>query len=364
MLNTINPDNDVTELASIQNDLANTYVARVVGDRGENLEEAISLYRQALQVYTREAFPIKWATTQNNLANTYSNRIVGDRGENFEEAISLYHQVLQVRTRADFPMEWSTTQHSLATAYSQRMRGDRGENLEKAISHCYQTLEVWTREAFPIYWSSTQHQLAHIYSNRICGDRGENFEKAISHFYQALEIRTREDFPIEWARTQHDLFHTLLQKDRVREAYLGIQEVLEHTKTVVGDWMYTDMTARVLHIWVGFAAEKTSSTDVKVLWRYIVDIAAAGDPVTAIQVLGEMALALIGNRQPEDTMELLNALQERHDVNLSRSLEALRPVAAFAAGDHDALKQVRLEEREAVTTLLTTLGYDPPVPWA
>ena len=73
------------------------------GDKAENIELAIAACNQALQVRTREAFPLDWSTTQYNLANAYCGRIKGDRGENLELAIAAYNKALQVRTREAFP---------------------------------------------------------------------------------------------------------------------------------------------------------------------------------------------------------------------------------------------------------------------
>jgi hypothetical protein len=54
-----------------------------LGNRALNLELAIAAYEAALAVYTREAFPEKWAMTQNNLGNAYQNRIRGgERADN------------------------------------------------------------------------------------------------------------------------------------------------------------------------------------------------------------------------------------------------------------------------------------------
>jgi CHAT domain-containing protein/type II secretory pathway pseudopilin PulG len=83
--------------------LALAYINRIRGERAENLEQAIALFQHALQVYTREQFPVHWALTVNNLALAYSNRICGERAENLEQAIALFQQALQVYTRENFP---------------------------------------------------------------------------------------------------------------------------------------------------------------------------------------------------------------------------------------------------------------------
>ncbi len=44
-----------------------------------------------------------------NLATAYSDRIRGDKAANIERAIEGYEQALQVRTRQAMPVEWATT---------------------------------------------------------------------------------------------------------------------------------------------------------------------------------------------------------------------------------------------------------------
>ena len=59
--------------------LALAYYSRIRGDKAENIEHAIAGYEQALQVMTRQAMPVEWATTMMNLATAYSDRIRGDK---------------------------------------------------------------------------------------------------------------------------------------------------------------------------------------------------------------------------------------------------------------------------------------------
>jgi hypothetical protein len=66
---------------------------RIKGERKDNLEIAISCYQNALQIYTYEAFPEKWAETQNNLGNAYHKRIKGEKRDNLETAITYYQNV-------------------------------------------------------------------------------------------------------------------------------------------------------------------------------------------------------------------------------------------------------------------------------
>ncbi|WP_414546638.1 hypothetical protein, partial [Nostoc sp. CCY0012] len=88
---------------------------------------AIAAYSAALEVYTRSAFPEKWAGTQNNLGNAYGERILGERAENIESAIAAFTYALEVYTRSAFPIDWAATQNNLGNAYRDRILGERAE---------------------------------------------------------------------------------------------------------------------------------------------------------------------------------------------------------------------------------------------
>ncbi len=167
----------------------------------QSVPKAITAYRGALQIYTRDKFPTEWARTQNNLGIAYRNLPSGDRGENLRRAIEAYKLAQEIYTREKFPVDWAATQNNLGTAYSDLPSGDRGENLRRAIEACQRALEVRTREKFPVDWATTQNNLGTAYSRLPSGDRGENLRRAIEAYQRALEVRTREKFPVDWAKT-------------------------------------------------------------------------------------------------------------------------------------------------------------------
>jgi tetratricopeptide (TPR) repeat protein len=191
--------------AMTQNNLGTTYSDRISGDRAQNLEEAIACCNRALKVYTKEGFPEKWAGIQNNLGTTYSDRISGDRAQNLEEAIACYKHALEVLTREASPEKWAGIQNNLGIAYGERISGDRAQNLEEAIACVKRALEVYTREAFPEKWAMTQNNLGNAYNHRISGERAQNMEDAIACYKRALEVYTKQAFPEKWAMTQNNL---------------------------------------------------------------------------------------------------------------------------------------------------------------
>ncbi len=178
-----------------------------LGKRANNIEIAITGYQIVLS--NRERGSDKWAQTQNNLATAYSDRIRGEKAQNIELAIASYTNALEVYTRDAFPEQWATTQNNLAAAYSHRIRGEKAQNIEIAIASYTNALSVYTRDAFPEAWAMTQNNLAVAYRNRIRGEKAQNkaqnIERAIAHYTAALEVFTRETFPEQWATTQNNL---------------------------------------------------------------------------------------------------------------------------------------------------------------
>ncbi|NEQ71284.1 MAG: tetratricopeptide repeat protein [Symploca sp. SIO2D2] len=193
------------EWATTQSNLAAAYSDRILGDEAQNLEKTIAFYRNALEVRTCEAMPADWASTQNHLAIAYRNRILGDKAQNLEDAIAFHQNALEIHTREAFPFEWAITQNNLGLAYNERILGDKAQNIEDAIAFHQNALEVHTREALPFEWATTQNNLAIAYSDRILGDKAQNLEDAIASYQDALEVYTRGAMPVDWAMTQNNL---------------------------------------------------------------------------------------------------------------------------------------------------------------
>ncbi|MBE8967295.1 CHAT domain-containing protein [Nostocales cyanobacterium LEGE 12452] len=191
--------------AFIQISLGIAYFKRIFGDRAENIELMIAVNKNALEVCNRKTDPKNWAVIQTNLANAYVERIRGERAENMELAIAAYKAALEVRTRDAFPLDWALTQMNLGNTYKERIRGNRAENLEMAIAACQASLQVFTPKVAPQHWTLNQVHLASAYLQRVWGDRSENIELAISASQAALKICTQESLPDEWATLQDGL---------------------------------------------------------------------------------------------------------------------------------------------------------------
>ncbi|NER27096.1 MAG: CHAT domain-containing protein [Symploca sp. SIO1C4] len=200
--------------AMAQMNLGNAYRDRIRGEKAQNLEDAITCFRHALEIYTRDAFPDHWAMTKMNFGAAYSDRIRGEKAQNLEDAIACYQNALEIYTRSAFRNDWAMTQMNLGAAYRNRIRGEKAQNLEDAITCFREALKVYTRSAFPNYWAKTQVNLGNAYGDRIRGEKAQNLEDAIACFQNALEIYTRKAFPDDWAMTKMNLGNAY--GDRIR----------------------------------------------------------------------------------------------------------------------------------------------------
>ena len=128
-------------------------------DGTERLEQAVTAYNAALEVYTREQVPLQWAATQNNLGNALQN--LGEREdgtERLEQAVTAYNAALEVRTREQVPLQWANTQHNLGNALVfLGNRESRTGSLELAANAYRAALEVFTPEH--MNWTTTQRKL-------------------------------------------------------------------------------------------------------------------------------------------------------------------------------------------------------------
>ncbi|GLT10621.1 tetratricopeptide repeat protein [Sulfitobacter porphyrae] len=199
------------------------------GTRSDGLEgadllaKAVTAYRSALDVCTRQDHPVQWATTQNNLGNALreqGTRTDGLKGADLlAQAVTSYRAALEVRTRQDHPEQWATTQNNLGNALQAqgiRTDGPKGADLlAEAVTAYRAALEVRTRQDHPVQWAGAQNNLGNALKQqgtRTAGPKGADLlAQAVTAYRAALEVRTRQDHPVDWAETQYNI--AITQRD-------------------------------------------------------------------------------------------------------------------------------------------------------
>lgn len=159
--------------ATVQNNLGILYFSRVQGRRRENLAQSIVHFSAALQVHTSQLFPFEWAKIQGNLMNVYmprfnayTLRFAGEEYKDQEQAIRHGTAALQVYTREQYPIEWARILYNLAVASMGSIVEAQETHLTDAVAYCTQALQVYTPEGFPLIHRKVQFCLAQIESQR------------------------------------------------------------------------------------------------------------------------------------------------------------------------------------------------------
>ncbi len=144
------------------------------------MSRRVDLCERALGMTVREADPELWASLQEELSKSLLGDSQGDRSENLEQAIHHSEQALEVFTRQAYPREgpvYTVIWHPCTGIVRVVLRD---KNIEQAIFHCHQALEVYIREGYPEQWATAHNNLANVYRDCVYGDRTENLEQAIA----------------------------------------------------------------------------------------------------------------------------------------------------------------------------------------
>ena len=227
------PPDMVQARSGTMNNLGNAYVARIYGDRAENIELAIKWFEDALRITSPQNMPAEWARIMNNRGLAYSNRIKGNRADNIEKAIKDFGNALLIRKRITLPVEWAATMMNLAIAYKDRIYGDKADNIEQSIMACKNSLQVRTFQTMPKEWSQAVMNLAVAFQERIRGNPSDNIEQSISLYHQALKVRTKDTMPFEWSKIMNNLGNIFLvrvvgnHKENIKQAIYYFKQALE-----------------------------------------------------------------------------------------------------------------------------------------
>ena len=154
-------------LNSLGNSLREAGIRAKGADTQKFLQDAVTAYREALTVHTKEALPQQWATTQNNLGLVLwdqGTRTDGEAGTKLlAQAVEAYRAALTIVTKEALSQQWATIQNNLGIVLRDqgtRTAGEAGKELiRQAITAYGLALQIRTREALPVQWEETMDNL-------------------------------------------------------------------------------------------------------------------------------------------------------------------------------------------------------------
>lgn len=226
--------------ARILNKLGNHCQTHPMGAVATSLRQAIECHTEAMRLLSEPEVVAERGDILYNLGNDFTKlhqRIAVGR----EEAISLYREALTIRTRDRDRRAFAETNHGLGRSLSLPIKETcHGTNapafdaLDEAIAAYETGIAALGSTDAPTLYSAMQHDLGVAYLERSCGEQGiEKLTKAIHAFRTALRFRSPSADATEYATTQNALGVAYFQlpfgsPNALREAERCFREALQY----------------------------------------------------------------------------------------------------------------------------------------
>ncbi len=232
------------EHALVNAGLGDISIARLDGNRFENIEAAIQACEASKDLIESFYHPSAWARICTKLGEAYRLRIVENRAGTLEQAIDLFEQAGAVFSSGqlyylgeDELDLWARLNYDLGIAYMQHPGEDRVMVEERALAHYAAALEIWTRQASPSRWALIQLNLGNAYSLRSTGDWYENYQQALASYQGALEVTSPQFEPELFAEAHEALGEALRHYPMPK----NIEKAIEHFEQALSVYTREEM---------------------------------------------------------------------------------------------------------------------------
>lgn len=177
-------------------DLAN----RTEGNVAQALRDALTAYRGAEAIWTRERAAERWAALQSDIGRVYQEIPDGDRIANLRTAILCYERALEVFEPVRHSINWAWTQSALGVAYQSLPVGSPVANARAAVAYHQRALDVFTPENCPLAWAWNMNNLGTAYEAIHGGPEGgmvAQLHEAARCYEEALEVYAADQYPVQ-----------------------------------------------------------------------------------------------------------------------------------------------------------------------
>lgn len=196
------PNARARAMQNLANALANMGVRMGGTEGGAHLDEAITTYRDALDLVAIDTHQKTWSMVQQNLGGALSLRAgqLTDptaRRDMLKRAVVAFDKALRLRPRATQPEEWAMTTQNLAVVLLEQSDVTPGPEgcalLDRAARLLEDTLTVRNRLTAPFEWALTQENQALValaQAERQTKEADINYAlaSAAQHVIAALEV--------------------------------------------------------------------------------------------------------------------------------------------------------------------------------
>lgn len=260
------------EWGELQQRLAITL--RTVGwqlrDRGQPedgnllLKSALESFERALEVRTRDHWPLEWAATRMEVGQTLSDLGIQGGIRPLEEAVEAYNSVLKERTRHRVTLDWAETQHRLGIALrtlgvrlAETGRQSEGsDRLREALKALKLTLSVRTQNRWPSGWAYLQADIGRASYELGKLDGPGPLQEAVEAYELSLRERSRTEVPVLWADTQAGLGAAFWELGKQNHDVQLRREALNHLELAQSGYREAHVDAKAEGLAPGISALK------------------------------------------------------------------------------------------------------------
>lgn len=209
----------------LQIQLAECYLHRRVGDRSENIEAGIAQIEAVTSNPQVAQDPERFNRASIVRGRLYDARLAGDEGANLEQALASYEAAKAGTQRDDGARNWMICRMNLSGAYLHRNR--QPDDVERAIALLHEALGAITPEGSPVDWAHCQANLCAAYVLRQVGDDAANRANAEHHAQLALNALRVDDHAQEHFTVHRNLGRHAFDRGRWDEAYPSFAAALQ-----------------------------------------------------------------------------------------------------------------------------------------
>ncbi|GCE22960.1 CHAT domain-containing protein [Dictyobacter kobayashii] len=154
-----------------------------------NKERALQDMLRVVDDFSPEIAPTRWAFLHANLGNLYLIRLIGRRGENYEQAIEHYGQALTVLSPKEHTVTWALVLVGRGVAYRQSAM----PAVDQRYSYTISPLEILTRAFQPLGEGNIIQDIAQLLPHYL-----KYMRLAMQDFDAALTVLSPTAHPREW----------------------------------------------------------------------------------------------------------------------------------------------------------------------
>jgi tetratricopeptide (TPR) repeat protein len=201
------------QYGAVQNNLGNVYkslasIHHSLNDESpiENWHKALNAYKESLKVYTAH-YPPMYAHLQCNIGTMHQNLAMYNEEIRFntDEALNAFDKAIEVYTKEKFPLKYANTKYNIGVAYMKLTDSElTEENRNIAINSFHEALKIYNLHDHPKEYANTQMNLGNVYPPLLMKDFSSlDCKNAIHAYDEAMKVYTLQHSTFDYAMLQY-----------------------------------------------------------------------------------------------------------------------------------------------------------------